>query len=136
MLLPRDREIKGPIVFPVFGRGRALGAFWDDALTARTIEEAGAFLAGACACEVKEQNPGIDLLVSLDWDQALSVVPAEEPKPIPLPEIPRGTPPAPLEKPLAPSASEKQPQRPLLLVALFGAALLVLVTGARAFRRT
>jgi hypothetical protein len=136
MLLPREIEINSPLVFPVFGRGRALGAFWGDALTATSIGEAGAFLTGACACEVKEQNPGVDLLMALDWDQALSVAPAEDPKPIPIPEIPARPPSAPLEKPAEVPPPGRREERPLLWVAVIGAAILVLVTGARAFRRS
>ena len=26
------------------------------------------FLSGACSCEIKNQNPGVDLLVSAPWD--------------------------------------------------------------------
>jgi hypothetical protein len=32
------------------------------------MAEAGNFLVGECSCEVKAQNPGIDLLVPIDWD--------------------------------------------------------------------
>ena len=35
---------------------------------AANILEASAYLCGACSCEIKEQNPGIDLLMTADWE--------------------------------------------------------------------
>ncbi|MFP6763184.1 MAG: hypothetical protein VB858_06190, partial [Planctomycetaceae bacterium] len=32
------------------------------------------FLTGACPCTIKAQNPGVDLLTSMDWDQNIDVV--------------------------------------------------------------
>lgn len=60
-----------PLVIPVFGRGRALEVMPASQLTAGLISELTEFLCGACSCQVKEQNPGFDLLLSTDWDQAL-----------------------------------------------------------------
>lgn len=59
--------VKEPMVFPVFGRGRALYALIGKGIKAETIEEAATFLIGKCSCQVKEQNPGIDLLFTADW---------------------------------------------------------------------
>ncbi len=63
--LPDDK----PFVAAVFGRGRVLGV-WSDP-DESTIEEASRFLMGACSCQVKNQNPGWDLLMPVDWDSAL-----------------------------------------------------------------
>ncbi len=60
---------KEPIVFPVFGRGRSLFALAGEGIVGDTIDEAGLFLTGACSCEVKEQNPGVDLVMSVPWDR-------------------------------------------------------------------
>jgi hypothetical protein len=57
------------MAFPIFGRGRALYALVGAGVTAETIEDASRFLTGACQCTVKAQNPGVDLLMSVDWDQ-------------------------------------------------------------------
>lgn len=57
-----------PVAFPVFGRGRALAALAGADLSADVIESAGRFLVGACSCEVKELNPGKDLLLAADWE--------------------------------------------------------------------
>jgi len=59
-----------PIVFPVFGRGRALYALASEGVNADTIRETIAFLTGPCGCEIKMLNPGVDLLMSVNWDAA------------------------------------------------------------------
>ena len=61
------REFDEPMVFPVFGQGRALYALIGEGIQRSTIDEAASFLVGPCSCEVKEQNPGVDLLLSIDW---------------------------------------------------------------------
>jgi hypothetical protein len=60
-----------PFVAVVFGRGRVLGAWQHDRLNESFIEDVTHFLLGSCSCEVKAQNPGWDLLLSVDWDEAL-----------------------------------------------------------------
>jgi hypothetical protein len=61
----------GPIAAVVFGRGRVLGAWPTKNLGDESIDEACLFLLGACSCQVKRLNPGWDLLLSVDWPQAL-----------------------------------------------------------------
>lgn len=56
-----------PMVFPVFGRGRALEPLIGKGIHADNVLEAAGYLCGACSCEIKEQNPGIDLLMTADW---------------------------------------------------------------------
>ena len=55
----------------VFGRGRVLGAWPAATFGDDQIEEICLFLAGACSCQVKRQNPGWDLLLQIDWDEKL-----------------------------------------------------------------
>lgn len=55
----------------VFGRGRVLGAWSAATFGDDQIEEICLFLAGACSCQVKRQNPGWDLLLQIDWDEKL-----------------------------------------------------------------
>jgi hypothetical protein len=69
---PDLAERSDAMVFPVFGRGRALLPLVGAGITAKNIEEAAAFLTGPCSCEVKEQNPGFDLLLAAGWDALLS----------------------------------------------------------------
>ena len=60
-----------PLLVPVFGRGRALEVIPAGDLNDRLIEDITLFLSGACSCQVKEQNPGFDLLMTEDWDTQL-----------------------------------------------------------------
>lgn len=60
-----------PIVFPVFGQGRALWALVGKGINAENIFESCAFLTGPCSCQVKQMNPGTDLLLDFDWAGAL-----------------------------------------------------------------
>jgi hypothetical protein len=69
---PDLAERTDPMVFPVFGRGRALLPLIGAGISERNIHEASEFLAGPCSCEVKEQNPGFDLLLAAEWDILLS----------------------------------------------------------------
>lgn len=68
-----------PLIVPVFGRGRALEVIPADQLNADLIQELTEFLCGACSCQVKEQNPGFDLLLTTDWNLALFGEGAESP---------------------------------------------------------
>jgi hypothetical protein len=64
-------KVAGPIVFPIFGRGRALMALHGEQLAPTHVERWASFLCGACSCRVKEANPGVDLLITADWDELL-----------------------------------------------------------------
>lgn len=74
MHLERDlgEYINEPMVFPIFGRGRALEPLIGKGIRAANIMEAATYLCGACSCEIKEQNPGIDLLMTADWEPVAS----------------------------------------------------------------
>ncbi|MEZ6078551.1 MAG: hypothetical protein R3C56_23630 [Pirellulaceae bacterium] len=65
--LPNDE----PLAFPVFGRGRVLYGLVGAGIMPETIGMACTFMTGPCSCQVKNQNPGFDLLLSHDWDQAV-----------------------------------------------------------------
>ncbi len=74
MLLHCEPDIPGrtePLVYAVFGRGRSLLPMIGAGITADNIQEYAEFLVGACSCEIKEQNPGFDLLLAADWDALL-----------------------------------------------------------------
>ncbi len=73
-----------PIFVPVFGRGRALEIIPADELTDHLIDDLSVFLSGACSCQVKERNPGFDLLLSADWDRELFGSDGEAPADAPL----------------------------------------------------
>ncbi len=61
-------ETKEPMAFPIYGRGRILYALVGKGITSGNIDEACSFLTGPCSCIVKEQNPGLDLLLCADWE--------------------------------------------------------------------
>ncbi len=71
-----EDELSGqPMAFPIFGRGRALYALVGKGIAPDVIEDASQFLTGACQCTVKAQNPGVDLIMNVDWEGM--VVPTE-----------------------------------------------------------
>ena len=61
-----------PMVFPIFGRGRVLEPLVGKGITEGNILEYAGYLCGACSCEVKDQNPGMDLLMAVNWDAAIA----------------------------------------------------------------
>jgi hypothetical protein len=70
----------------VFGRGRVLGAWPLMLLDDASLEDASMFLVGRCGCKLKNESPGWDILLNVDWEKTLAAanaVPA-----IPKSEIP------------------------------------------------
>lgn len=72
LLVGPEGEADRPFAAAVFGRGRVLGAWPLEQLDDRALEEACLFLVGRCSCRVKNENPGWDLLLNIDWDQTLA----------------------------------------------------------------
>jgi hypothetical protein len=66
-----DEYSEEPIVFPTFGRGRALFALVGEGINTDNLREAIAFITGPCGCEVKMLNPGVDLLMAENWDASV-----------------------------------------------------------------
>ena len=66
-----DEYADQPMAFPVFGRGRILEPLIGLGLTDDNVWAHSAYLTGACSCEAKDQNPGIDLLMAMDWEAAM-----------------------------------------------------------------
>ncbi len=60
-----------PMVFPVFGRNRVLEPLVGAGINLDTVLNYSTYLCGACSCEVKDQNPGMDLLVAANWEAAI-----------------------------------------------------------------
>lgn len=56
-----------PTAFPIFGQGRVLFALVGKGINTDNLEEYVAFLCGPCSCQVKNQNPGVDMLFAADW---------------------------------------------------------------------
>ena len=57
-----------PMAFPVYGRGRVLYALVGDGIDKRNVIESCSFVIGPCSCQIKELNPGVDLLMNVDWE--------------------------------------------------------------------
>ena len=76
----------GPVVFPFYGRGRALTALAGENLDAESIAAACEFFVGPCSCIIKGRAPGLDILMTVDWDAALageaSAIPVVAPPPL------------------------------------------------------
>ena len=60
-----------PMVFPVFGRGRALYALAGRGITRDNIYVACEVTLGPCSCTVKDGNPGVDMLIVADWNVSI-----------------------------------------------------------------
>lgn len=69
-LEPDLRESKEPIVFMIYGRGRALFSCLGKGIRRDNLIMDVEFITGACSCTVKNMNPGVDLLMSYDWEAA------------------------------------------------------------------
>jgi hypothetical protein len=66
----RDAEVVNqPMAFPIFGRGRVLYALIGGGINDEVIHMACETLVGACTCTVKSENPGTDIIMSVDWDR-------------------------------------------------------------------
>ena len=71
---------KDPMVFAIYGRGRAMPPYVGKGITTENMLDCVTFLAGACSCTVKDRNPGMDLLMQFDWDAAAEVMARDDPE--------------------------------------------------------
>jgi len=95
------KKEKEPLAFAIFGQGRALPPLVGAGIDADNVADVCAFVVGPCSCQVKQMNPGWDLLLAADWSGALEgreVVNPPEPPPL------TGSVPTPLPKEKGPSA--------------------------------
>jgi hypothetical protein len=60
-----------PLLVPIFGRGRMLDALPAAGTDRATIINACRYMVGECSCTVKTLNPGVDLILNVDWQQQL-----------------------------------------------------------------
>ncbi len=60
-----------PIVFPVYGRGLIIYGIVGKGINSWNIREAAEFITGECSCQAKLLNPGVDLLMSVNWDKQI-----------------------------------------------------------------
>ncbi|MDA0659632.1 MAG: hypothetical protein O2931_06385 [Planctomycetota bacterium] len=69
---PDLSKITGPLAIPVYGRGRTHFALAGEGIHQQNIETSCQFVVGACSCQVKAQNPGIDLPMAVPWSSEIS----------------------------------------------------------------
>ncbi len=63
-----------PMLFVVYGRGRALPPYIGKGIVYDNLVQVTDFITSACSCTVKDQNPGVDLLMTFDWESASAKV--------------------------------------------------------------
>ena len=98
----RDEEFAHePMAFPIFGRGRALSFLIGQGIGREVIFSDSQFLVGPCSCQVKEQNPGVDILMAVDWDRNIT----------PQIAVDESLPPLPVITPLAESSESDMPEK-------------------------
>lgn len=78
---PDLEELDQPMAFPVLGRGRVLYGLVGKGISELTIGLASRFIIGPCSCQVKNQNPGFDLLIASDWDEKIGKAKLSDPLP-------------------------------------------------------
>jgi hypothetical protein len=109
-----DEYSDEPVVFPTFGRGRALFALVGEGINTDNLREAISFITGPCGCEVKMLNPGVDLLMAENWDASVMQFYQEfyETAEEPLPELTSVFPEEPADAPdeLVAAAISESPQ--------------------------
>jgi len=72
MLLNSEADLidrADPIVMPVFGRGRTCFVLVGKGINPQQMADNSRFITGRCSCQVKYDNPGVDLLLAADWDK-------------------------------------------------------------------
>jgi len=134
MLLHSESDLLSfaePMAFPVFGRGRALYALVGAGITEENIEEACAFLVGACTCLVKDENPGTDMLMSVDWDGLIGTSYVAELVPAPFPGLSEAA--AGTSADASPTDSTLGLSRPVLRNIIIALALQIIIVAAVAF---
>lgn len=73
---PRSAANNGPRVYAVYGRGRVMQPYTDPHITVDDLTQCLAFLSGPCSCVLKDDNPGVDLLMTWDWDATATALEA------------------------------------------------------------
>ncbi|QEG02235.1 hypothetical protein Mal15_63210 [Stieleria maiorica] len=84
MLLASEPDLEAldqPMAFPVLGRGRVLYGLVGKGISELTIGLASRFIIGPCSCQVKNQNPGFDLLMAVDWEKKIGTAKLSDPLP-------------------------------------------------------
>jgi hypothetical protein len=62
------------MVFAVYGRARVMPPCIGKGITPENLGDYVVFSMGPCSCEVKDQNPGMDLLSNYDWQKSATAL--------------------------------------------------------------
>ena len=81
---PNLATAKEAMLFPIFGRGRVIPPAIGKEIQAEAIREMAEFLTGPCSCQIKEMNPGYDLLLTANWSSLVGYQEVQLPEPPPL----------------------------------------------------
>ena len=81
--MPPELYANEVVIAPIFGRGRCSGPMPGSELTAEQVVSTCEYLCGACACSVKAENPGFDVLMMADWDAHVETSPVIVEKSLP-----------------------------------------------------
>jgi hypothetical protein len=100
-------KIKGPILFPFFGRGRVLYSLSGAEIETR-LSFVAEFLCKGCSCDVKGFKPGIDMLMLGNWNEIFETL-YEKKETAPLPAESRTEAPAPKSPHVVDSPSAPTP---------------------------
>ncbi|HUT92473.1 MAG TPA: hypothetical protein VMY37_23470 [Thermoguttaceae bacterium] len=68
-----------PMIFFAYGRCRAMPPYVGKGINAENLTAEIQFLASACSCFVKDQNPGADLPMHWDWEATADAMAAKDP---------------------------------------------------------
>jgi hypothetical protein len=116
-----------PMAFAIFGQGRAMFALVGKGINKDNVGEVSEFLIGRCSCEVKDRNPGTDLLIAADWHAVRQQQPFQPAAAVALPaaiaapaatETAPASMPAPPAGPIASGGSSLSPLLRNVLIAL------------------
>jgi hypothetical protein len=64
----KQKSLHEPALFAIYGRGRVMPPGIGKEVTAESLSGLLRFLGDRCSCTVKDQNPGLDLLMQWDWE--------------------------------------------------------------------
>lgn len=82
MLLAMDpeaaKQTQEPMLFAIYGRGRVMPPGIGREVHLDSLTNLLSFLADRCSCTVKDQNPGLDLLMKWNWEAVAEKFAAEE----------------------------------------------------------
>lgn len=69
--MAKPSDASDSLIVPVFGRGRVLDVLSARDLDSETVTDLTRYLCSACSCQVKQQNPGFDLICDVKWEERL-----------------------------------------------------------------